>query len=225
MNRVLFFGRKGCSYTDEALAHMRRLGAGIEYVESERRGQSFPKNIERWEGEYIFCFRSFFIVPKKLLDRAAIAAINFHPAPPEYPGSGCLNFALYDEARLYGVTAHLMNEEIDGGNIVECRRFPIFDHDDIDTLLLRTHREMLDLFFGTTSGLFLEERRFLEEKLAASAAEKWNGSARRVSELDDLRTIDVGVSKEELERIIRATHTDAFPTRLRLHGYDFHLAK
>ena len=225
MNRVLFFGRKGCSYTDKALAHLRCLGAGIEYVESERRGQNLPENIERWEGEYIFCFRSFFIIPRKLLDRVAIAAINFHPAPPEYPGSGCLNFALYDETRLYGVTAHLMNDEIDSGKIVECRRFPIFDHDDVNTLLRRTHHEMLDLFFGITSGLLLEESRFLEEKLTASEAEKWNGPPRRMSELEELRTIEVGVSKEEIEKIIRATHTDAFPTRLRLHGYDFHLAK
>jgi methionyl-tRNA formyltransferase len=70
-----------------------------------------PENIEWWRDDYIFCFRGYFLLPKSLLDRASVAAINFHPAPAKYPGSGCLNWALYDNANTYGTTAHLMNEK------------------------------------------------------------------------------------------------------------------
>ena len=225
MIRALFFGRSGCIHTDKALAHLKHLGFGTTCVVSERRGQQLPENTLHWKGEYIFCFRSFFLLPKKLIDRSEIAAINFHPAPTEYPGNGCLNFALYDQAKLYGVTAHLMNEKIDNGTILECRRFPILHHDNVDSLLQRTHHKMLDLFFDITNGLYLDGGGFLEKMLTASETERWNGPCRRISELEKLRTVDVGSSKQELDRTIRATHTDAFPTKIHLHGYDFFLRK
>ena len=30
-------------------------------------------------------------------------AINFHPAPPKYPGSGCYNFAIYNKDKKIGM--------------------------------------------------------------------------------------------------------------------------
>ena len=225
MVQVLFFGRRKCSYTHKALVHLTNLGFVVTHVESEKRGQSIPEDVAQWEGEYIFCFRSYYILPKILIDRAAIAAINFHPAPVEYPGSGCLNFALYDEVELYGVTAHLMNEKIDDGKIIECRRFPIFSTDDVDSLLQRTHHKLMELFSDTTSGLYVEGKEYIRRKLGSSKEERWNGPSRGISELERLRTVDVNSSEKELERIIRATHTDDFPTRICLHGHSFHLRK
>ena len=80
-----------------------------------------------------------------MLDRAKVAAINFHPGSVEYPGSGCLNWALYDNAEVYGVTAHIINEKIDNGAIIEWRRFPILKQDNVKTLLARAHSKTYDL--------------------------------------------------------------------------------
>ena len=66
------------------------------------------------------------VVPEWLLRKAKIAAINFHPASPDYPGIGCRNFALYENAKEYGVTCHHMSATIDTGSIIEIKRFPIF---------------------------------------------------------------------------------------------------
>ena len=52
-------------------------------------------------------------------------AINFHPAPPEYPGVGSATLALYDKRTEHGVTAHLMTPKYDDGIILRVRRFPI----------------------------------------------------------------------------------------------------
>lgn len=52
-------------------------------------------------------------------------AINFHPAPPEYPGVGSASLALYDKRTEHGATAHLMDPLFDHGEIVRVRRFPI----------------------------------------------------------------------------------------------------
>lgn len=52
-------------------------------------------------------------------------AINFHPAPPEYPGVGSASLAIYDQRTEHGVTAHLMEDQFDTGLILAVRRFPI----------------------------------------------------------------------------------------------------
>ena len=143
--RVLFFGRAKCAATEELLSKLVRYGFDVTFVKSHKRGEKLPEDIYCWEGQYIVCFRSLFILPKRLIDKASIAAINFHPAPPEYPGSGCINFALYDEVSEYGVTAHVMNELVDNGKIFEVRRFPVTPFDNLPSVLSRTHSELLNL--------------------------------------------------------------------------------
>lgn len=219
--RVMFFGRHSCHYSDEATRHLSNLWFDVESVISRNRGERLPAAIQCWQGEYIFCFRSYFKLPQALLDRATIAAINFHPGPSEYPGSGCANWALYENSPTYGVTAHLMDEKIDSGRIVECRRFPILRQDNIDTLLAKTHLKAYDLLLDVTTGLASEGESFLERKLAQSASERWSGTARRMRELDRLQLVDTGIEKDDLERVIRSAHTSDFPVETRLHGHRF----
>ena len=63
--------------------------------------------------------------------KSKTAAINFHPASPEYPGTGCNNFALYENAGEYGVTCHYMAPKADTGKIIKVKRFPVFANDDV----------------------------------------------------------------------------------------------
>ena len=119
------------------------------------------------------------MLPKYLIDKAKIAAINFHPGPPEYPGSGCVNFALYDGVDYYGVTAHLMNERIDNGRIIKVLRFPILMEDDVQSLLSRSHQYLLTLFFDVISGI-RKESDFVNKCISNSKNELWNGKARKV---------------------------------------------
>ena len=156
-----------------------------------------------------------------MLDRAKVAAINFHPGSVEYPGSGCLNWALYDNAEVYGVTVHIMNEKIDNGAIIECRRFPILKQDNVKTLLARAHSKTYDLILDITTGLAFDGKKYLEKKLRESKNEKWAGAARKMFEIDKLKIVDPNSTKEELENVIRATYTPAFPPEIHLHGYKF----
>lgn len=205
------------------LSQLIRRGFDVTFVKSRQRGENLPDDISLWEGEYILCFRSLFVLPKLLIDRARIAAINFHPAPPEYPGSGCVNFALYDEVSEYGVTAHLMNELVDNGKILELRRFPVKPIDNLPALLSRTHDELFNLCSDFISGLYFDGENFLKEKLTVSEAEVWRGKARYLKELDALQNIDKNVSEKELKRIIRATYIDGYPPKIDLHGFTFRL--
>jgi hypothetical protein len=64
------------------------------------------------------------IVPGPILRTVRMAAINIHPAPPEWPGVGCVCYALYEGDRNFGVTAHIMTERVDQGPIIRVLRFP-----------------------------------------------------------------------------------------------------
>lgn len=223
--RVLFFGKQNCEYTQRAINHIKLLGFDTTVVLSKLRTEKLPDSIINWVGDYIFCFRSYFLLPASVLSKAKIASINFHPAPPEYPGSGCLNWALYDQAATYGVTAHIMNEKIDNGPVVECRRFPILPQDDVNSLLERAHYKTLDLLVDVATGIALEGEAFLKAKLDCSRHEKWRGAARKMHEIDKLQIVPADCSKEYLERVIRATYTVDYPPEVRLHGYRFVLVR
>ena len=95
-----------------------------------------------------------------------------------------MNFALYDGAEEFGVTAHLMDERVDAGRVLECRRFPILPVDTVATLLRRTHLQLMGLFQDLVVGLAQFGADFLDEKLASAAAEEWRGPARRLAELE-----------------------------------------
>ncbi|MEE2822299.1 MAG: formyltransferase family protein [Acidobacteriota bacterium] len=222
--RILFFGRSKCEASKKILSQMHRNGFDVTYVKSNHRGESLPEDVQSWDGDYIICFRSHFILPDSLLKKARIAAINFHPAPPEYPGSGCMNFALYDGVDTYGVTAHLMNEKVDNGKILEVRRFPVQKCDNLPSVLERTHSELYHLCSDFVTALATVGESYVPAKVAECEGVSWSGKARLLEELEKLQTIDVGIEKSELERIIRATHVDGFPPKVMLHGYKFYLS-
>ncbi len=218
---VLFFGRGKCEASEKVLSHLKQCGFEATPVKSKERGEKLPEDILRWDGDYIICFRSFFILPQNLIDKARVAAINFHPGPPEYPGNGCINFALYDECEIYGVTAHIMNKKIDNGKILEVRRFPVHKDINLPSLLEQTHNELLNMCLDFVTNLAKKNQSFIVDKLQQSENIFWNGEARKMEELDRLQIVDINVEKPELEKIIKATCIKGYPPKIIVHGYEF----
>ncbi len=217
---VLFFGQKDCEYSNKAYEFLVRLDCDITAVWSKNRGEKRPDDIGCWRGDYIFCFRSYYILPKMFIEQANIGAINIHPAPPEYPGSGCLNWALYEGTNVYGVTAHLMDEDVDHGDILKVKRFSIFENDNVQSLLERTHSQALTLFFDVINDLFKSNHQ-LSIFSDISKKEKWNGKARKIKEIDQMSIIEPGIERDELRRRIRAFHTTKFPLTINLNNQKF----
>ena len=61
-----------------------------------------------------------------LISLPRIGCFNFHPAPlPELRGVGGYNFAILEGRTQYGVSVHWVAPEIDAGDLVRVRRFPI----------------------------------------------------------------------------------------------------
>jgi methionyl-tRNA formyltransferase len=177
-------------------------------------GDPFPGG--GWEGDYIASFLSRWIVPEEVLRRTRRAALNFHPAPPEYPGVGCNNFALYHGAKEYGVTCHHMAPRVDTGAIVAVKRFPVFESDDVASLLERTYDMQLALFYDVVSVL-------LRGEPLPACSERWARKPFTRRELDDLMRITPDMSPQEISRRVRATRFGSFRPTVELSGFRFEL--
>ena len=183
--------------------------------------KKLPNDIFLLPFDYILCFRSFFILPKNLIEKTKIAAINFHPAPPEFPGSGCINFALYEKSKTYGVTTHLINEKVDNGQILKQKIFKISKKDNLDSLLNKTHLALYNLFIEFIENLSIHGKSFIEECKKNCKNVNWKGYAKKIYELEKLKTITLDIDEEETDRIVRATYTKNFPPRIYFNGYEF----
>lgn len=221
--KVLFIGRKSCDFSDRCVKLLEQIGCELTVLLSDNREDDLSSQVTEWHGHYLFSFRNLYIVPRALLDRVSIAAVNFHPGPPEYPGSGCLNFALYDLATSFGVTAHYMVETVDQGTIIDCRRFPVTADDNVDSLLARTHKALFELFVDFICEVLPKGLTALDEMASKHSDERWSGNRRKISAIEALRHVTADVSPAELSRIIRAAHTEKFPVVLQLHGERFAL--
>ena len=86
------------------------------------------------------------VVSKKVLSQTKLWNINFHPGPPEYPGIGCYNFALKDDVKTYGVTAHIMEPKVDTGKIIKVKRFDVLPTDTVYSLSIKSYGHMYVMF-------------------------------------------------------------------------------
>lgn len=218
-SKVLFFGNKLCPYSMGAYDFLCRLNLDVKCIWSEKRNEKIPQEAFSWKGDYIFAFQSYFIIPKEILDNAKIS-INIHPASPEYPGSGGPAWAIYDGAKYYGCTAHVMNERIDNGEILKVKRFNILDTDNITSLLSRAKLNAVILFYEMVEDLFIN-RKTIDDFLLENKHEKWIGLDRKIHQVNKMRFIDPNIELDEFEKRIKAFHSENYPLTLTLHNKKF----
>jgi methionyl-tRNA formyltransferase len=179
-----------------------------------RWGDPLPEPIREWEGDYVVSYLSRWVLPADLLERVHMAAVNFHPASPDYPGIGCTNFALYENATEYGVTCHHMAPQVDSGAIIAVRRFPIRPEDTVATLLQRTYEHQIRLFFEIAA--IMAEGRELPK-----AADRWTRRPYTRKEFNELFKITPEMSSEEIARRVRAVSYGSYQPFLEIGGYRF----
>lgn len=218
-SKVLFFGNKKCPYSIGAFDYLEKLGLDVTGVWSDKRGDKIPNYAFSWKGDYIFSFQTYFIIPKNILERAKIS-INIHPAPPDYPGSGGPAWAIYDEAKKYGATAHLINEHIDNGKILKVKRFDVANNDTMQSLLHRAKINATMLFYEIIEDIFISKK-LIDNLLLESCDEVWKGSDRKIKEVNQMRYIDPTISKEELNKRIKSFHSEEYPLILEIHDKKF----
>jgi methionyl-tRNA formyltransferase len=91
-----------------------------------------------------FCYGA--IVPEKMLDALPGLSYNFHPGSPTYPGNHVAGFALYEGAKHFGATAHIMTPRVDEGAIIGTEIFDVPKYCEFVMLEIMTYQAMLRLF-------------------------------------------------------------------------------
>ncbi len=145
--KILLFSKKKNIFCDYAETILKSYFISQQFVSLRGVvGDRLDDEVRFYNPNYIISFVSPWIIPKEILNSAKIAAINFHPGSPEYPGSGCYNFAIYEQCKRYGVTVHHMDEKVDTGDIIATSYFDIAPFDTAETLKLKSMNHLLYLF-------------------------------------------------------------------------------
>ena len=196
MSKVLLLA-KTTDWCSKAVEQARDWFTDIVVCQGENN-DPFPKEALDWQGDIIISYLSPWIVPADVLARAKEFAINFHPAPPEYPGIGCYNFALYDGVKEYGATCHHMAARVDTGSIVAVKKFPVTDDETVLSLKNKTMDSMFELYLEVMSE-YQRSGKLPESELA------WTRKPYTRRELNALCRVTPEMDIAEISRRVRAT--------------------
>ena len=195
--RILFLRKKDNQYAQRAEDFVRDHFQE-PLIFAGGRKDKLPADVLNWKGDILISFISSWIYPGQLLSNAALAAINFHPGSPEYPGTGCTNFAIYEGAKEYGVTCHHMNAGVDSGKIIAVKKFPVKETDTVYSVTQHCYRLIEEIFYDIMN-------RVLQGQSLPVTDEKWKRKPYTRKQLDELCCIMPGMTEEEIRKRIKAT--------------------
>lgn len=186
------------------------------------RKENLSNKINKWSGDYIIHLSSYYKLTKRDLKRAKIA-LNFHPSPPKYPGSGGYSKALFNLDKKFGVTVHYMNHKIDNGKIVGFYSFKINKKLTLEKLINKTNNFKFVVFKKILRKLLSNNGENKILKLSNNNKLKWSKKRGKIKDIDRIQKIGRFISKSELERVIRSTSIGKYSPYIVLHGYKFEL--
>ncbi len=195
--KILFIGKADNLYAKIAADFIQQHFYNAQVVFS-KRSDPFKHDLMEWEGDLLISYLAQWILPAELLRKARLAAINLHPGPPEYPGIGCTNFAIYNGEKEFGITCHHMLAKVDTGQIIMVKRFPLFDTDTVYSLTQRCYIEILHAFCELMSG-------WLKGQPIPMSNERWTRAPYKRKDLNELCRLKSTMSRQEIDRRIKAT--------------------
>jgi len=97
--------------------------------------------------DWLFSIANLSVLPEAVLSMASRGAVNFHDGPlPRYAGLNAPVWALINGERQHGITWHLIEPEIDAGDIIEQVLFDITVDDTAFSLNARCYASGIDSF-------------------------------------------------------------------------------
>lgn len=146
----------------------------------------------RSNGTRMISFSSNVLVPGEILNCLVGPAYNFHPGPPEYPGSHPDSFAIYDGTKRFGATVHEMVEKVDAGPIVRVSDFEIPGDIKILNLAAMAYQHIVSLFYELAA-YFAN----VDEPLPRMNR-KWGARKTAVADFERMKILDELMSAEEI---------------------------
>ena len=220
-NNVIFFGSKpGAVVAAEILI---KKGWNIDLcVSTDRDEQSFYGNknllnfakknkikvvrkikdikLKKKSVDFVISYMSRYFINKDLRDLAKVASLNFHAGLlPKYAGFAFYNQAILDEAKVYGVTCHHMDDGYDTGPIAFTKKIKIdYQKETAFSLEKKSQVSMLKLFLK-----FLEtyEKKKKIPKIKQNLIE-----IRYITKknFENLKKVNLSWPQKKIEKYIRA---------------------
>lgn len=138
----------------EKLVNYLNMHTDIDYIISTERGEVFAYDFDIGIS---YCFPYIVDVNYPISDDRKW--FNYHPAPlPEYPGLRNYADAIRDKVTEFGVTLHLMTNEVDKGKIIKIKRFKL-DSVPVSTNELGciAHYYLFQLFKETIKEVYIND--------------------------------------------------------------------
>lgn len=169
-------------------------------------GEKFEWESPLWYAskyDYVISYLFPIVLPKKILDLAKEHAINFHPAPPRYPGIGGYNYAIWNGDKEYGVMVHEMVEQVDSGRIYNVKYFPYPLYGSVKDLKETSMVYMYNLFMETINDIVSDGRIY---QSVQDEDTKWYPVPHTRQELQEMCKINVRdtVQAKHIARKVRA---------------------
>ncbi len=201
--KILFLAKKEKPFAEEAAEMIKEHVKDAQIVFGDT-DDPFPEHLMAQHYDYIISYISPWVLPKTVLDKARVAAINFHPGPPDYPGIGCTNFAIYNGEKQYGITVHHMAEKVDTGGIIATEFFSI---SEADTVFSLTHKCYAYIYAAFVKILPL----ILRGEAMPKSTYQWTRKPYTRKELNELCRLTKSMPEEEVRRRIKATEFPGMP--------------
>jgi methionyl-tRNA formyltransferase len=218
---ILLFCKHNCKYSNKVKKFLEENTERLVCVYSKKINEKININkIIKYKYDYIFCFRSYYILRNSFLKKIKSVKINFHPGLPQYRGRGSVNFALYNKEKYFGCTAHIIDsEKIDSGPIINVKKFCINDQPNIDAVLKKTYSVMTSQAIYLIS--YLLNQKSLSLLIKNNLCFKWSKKLYTTLDLENLYKLKLGLNKLEFKRIVKSTYSENYKPYIIYHGEKF----
>ena len=149
-------------------------------------------------GRRLIAFCTSVIVPKDILNGLSFEAYNFHSGPPTYPGSHSASFAIYEGAKHFGVTVHVMEEKVDCGPIVVFEQLLIQENIRFMELELESYELLLKIFTNLAPHIATSN------KPLPIIDVHWSGHKHTNAEFENMKVIEADMDEAEIRLRFRA---------------------
>ncbi|MCY6483565.1 methionyl-tRNA formyltransferase [Clostridium aestuarii] len=124
---------------------LREIGESADipvYVEKNVNSEKFVKFAKELNLDLSISMSFDQIIKKELRETSKNGFINCHAGKlPNFRGRNILNWALINDEKEIGITAHYIDDGIDTGDIISQAVIPIEEKDTYNTLLKKTHKK------------------------------------------------------------------------------------
>lgn len=130
-------------------------GIGCQvYHEKEIRSDETVTRIRNSGIDVLLCIRSLYVVPAPVIDAVNLLALNLHSALlPVYAGRNTISWSIYNGETEHGATLHVMDKDVDTGDIVGQVRFPLEATDTGATVTRKTIRSAVPMVIQVLESL------------------------------------------------------------------------